>query len=448
MSAARHRMSTEPLALAGGDTVVPLLSGEWRRYVHLDYAASTPALVGVRDGVDEFLPWYSSVHRGSGFLSTIATAALEGAREAVGTFVGCRDGDVVIFVRNATDAVNLLSASRGQRTRVLSSPIEHHANMLPWRDHDVQLLPFPSYHPTSSSHVTAHSRAAGAIDLLAVTGASNVTGEVWPIGELARLAHHYGAEIFVDAAQLCPHRPLDIAVLDLDYVALSGHKLYAPYGAGALFGRPDRLRDGTPLLKGGGAIKLYEAGSPNVIGAVALGVACDLLKRADMDRLVRQESALADALRRGLGERQDVRILRLWPDNACDHVGVATFTLEGYQPGLVAAILSAGHGIGVRHGRFCAHPLLTRLLDIPDSEANAIRAASETGDHERVPSALRASIGVRSTGEDIDALLTALDQITQNGPRWRYRRSKELHAYAPDPEPRALPTLACRLRVA
>jgi selenocysteine lyase/cysteine desulfurase len=448
------------LRLVGDDIAVPVVGGGLRRQVNLDYAASTPAFVGVRDAVDEFLPWYSSVARGSGFTSQVATAALEGAREAVGAFVGCRDDHVVIFVRNTTDAVNLLAAIQPDRIKVLSSPTEHHANMLPWRDHEVQLLPFvDSPDDLLESCESALTRGSGAIDLLAITGASNVTGEIWPIAELAAIAHDHGAQIFVDVAQLSPHRALDVAGLDLDYVALSGHKLYAPYGAGALIGKADRLSRGRPWLKGGGATTFvtlndvvwaapparYEAGSPNVVGAVALGVACDLLQRVGMGEIAEHERALGERLRRALSGIEGVRMLRLWPEGACDRLAVATFVVDDRSDGLVAAVLSAEHAIGVRHGRFCAHPLLARLLDLSESEADAMRVRIEAGAREGMRGALRASLGIGTLPEDVDALAAALRELTELGPRWSYRQTSVPNHYAPDPDPREFPTLSCRL---
>jgi selenocysteine lyase/cysteine desulfurase len=460
LPAARAPGRLEDLRLVGGDLTVPVVGGDRRRAVNLDYAASTPALAAVRDAVDDFLPWYSSVQRGSGFTSQVATAALEGARAAVGSFVGCREDDIVIFVRNTTEAVNLLSAAQPHRIRVLSSPVEHHANMLPWRDHEVELLPFVDCRDELlEACATAFAKADGGIDLLAITGASNVTGEIWPIGELAAIAHEHGAEIFVDVAQLCPHRRLDIAKLDLDYVAFSGHKLYAPYGAGALVARGGRLRTGQPLLKGGGATTFvtlgdvvwappparYEAGSPNVLGAVALGVACDLLRAAGMEAIAAHERALGARLRQGLDGIEGVRVLRLWPEARCDRLGVSAFVVDGYPDGLVAAILSAESAIGVRCGRFCAHPLLTRLLNLSEPEADAMRIRAEAGDREGIPGALRASLGIGTRPEDIDALVNACRELVEHGPGWSYRRTEATNHYAPDPDTRELPVLACRL---
>src|SRR6476646_4222231 len=274
--------------MIGADVEVPCLDGRTRRYVDLDYAASTPAMAGVWAAVEEFMPWCSSVHRGSGYKSRLATTAYEGARAAVAEFVGAR---------------------------VLSTAAEHHANMLPWRRHDLTVLPVPDSAWELVERCEHALRVAQPrIDLVAVTGASNVTGEVWPLAELAAVAHHYGAELFVDAAQLAPHRPIDMAQTGIDYLALSGHKLYAPFGAGALVACGRALERGEPLLRGGGAIELvtlddvvwadaperYEAGSPNVVGAVALGAACRILGQVGMRRVEAHERGLSARLAAGL----------------------------------------------------------------------------------------------------------------------------------------------------
>jgi selenocysteine lyase/cysteine desulfurase len=292
--------------------------------------------------------------------------------------------------------------------------------MLPWRRHDVQLLPF-TRSPAGMLETAESTLRAGRFDLVAVTGASNVTGEVWPVAELAALAHRHGAKLFVDAAQLAPHRPIDMAASGIDLLAFSGHKLYAPFGAGALVGR---LAAGEPLLHGGGAIKWvsvddvvwtdgperYEAGSPNVIGVVALAAACRALMSAGMDVLADHERRLAARLWSRLSTVPGLRLLSLWP-SAPDRVGVATFTLEGHRDHALAERLSADHAIGVRHGCFCAHPLMTRLLDIPAATAARLHAELQAGGDPELPGAVRASIGVGTTEADIDALVGALQQI-------------------------------------
>jgi len=427
--------------LIGADTDVACVDGRTLRYANLDYAASTPVLADVRDAVEDFLPWYSSVHRGTGVKSQLSTAEFEGARETVARFVGARPGDQVVFVRNTTEAINVLAASLPAGTRVLSTPVEHHANMLPWRRHDVRLLPF-TRSPDELVDATERALRAERFDLVAVTGASNVTGEVWPVAELAALAHRYGAELFVDAAQLAPHRAIDMARSGIDLLAFSGHKLYAPFGAGALVGR---MRDGDPLLAGGGAIRLvttddviwapapdrYEAGSPNVVGVVALAAACRSLLALGMDAVAAHERSLAVRLWTALANVPGLELLTLWPRGTVDRVGVATFNLAGYRDPLLAAVLSAEHAIGVRHGCFCAHPLMTHLLGVPDRDARRLHADLRDGRHPQLPGAVRASIGLGTTAADIDRLVGALHAIARRGPRARYVHVPEHDEYQP-----------------
>jgi selenocysteine lyase/cysteine desulfurase len=409
-----------PAQLLGSDVEVPCSDGHPRRYVNLDYAASTPVLAAVWDMVEAFVPWYSSVHRGTGAKSQVSTAAYEHAREVVAGFVGA-DGASVVFVRNTTEAVNVLATALPAGTKVLSTPVEHHANMLPWRRHDLRMLPFTA---SAGELLEIAERELCGIDLLAVTGASNVTGEVWPLRELAALAHAHGAQLFVDAAQLAPHRAIDMAGAGIDHLALSGHKLYAPFGAGALVSRAPL--GGEPLLHGGGAIKLvtlddviwadapdrFEAGSPNVIGAVAFAAACEALAKLGMDAIADRERALSSHLHEQLATIPGLTQLALWPGHD-DRVGVASFTLEGHRAEDLAAQLSADHAIGVRHGCFCAHPLITRLLKIPEAESRRLQAELRAGREPDLPGAVRASIGLGTTLSDVDALIDALQAITR-----------------------------------
>jgi selenocysteine lyase/cysteine desulfurase len=411
----------QPLPRLLGDAAqVPCVDGRTRRYVNLDYAASTPVMAEVWEAVEAFVPWYSSVHRGTGAKSQFATQAYEHARKDVAAFVGAHRAEDVVFVRNTTEAINVLAASLPAGTRVLSTPVEHHANMLPWRRHDVRLLPF-TRSPAGLLEATESALRAGRVDIVAVTGASNVTGEVWPVADLAALAHKHGAKLFVDAAQLAPHRPIDMAASGIDLLAFSGHKLYAPFGAGALVGR---LAAGEPLLRGGGAIKLvtqhdvvwadgperYEAGSPNVIGVIALAAACRTLLSVGMDVMAQHEQRLAARLWSGLLTVPGLHPLSLW-SSAADRVGVATFTLDGFRDHELAERLSDEHAIGVRHGCFCAHPLMTRLLNVPEGVATRLHAELQAGGDPELPGAVRASIGLGTTDTDIDCLVGALQEI-------------------------------------
>jgi len=449
------------LRLVGADTDVPLVTGGTRRYVNLDYAASAPALQAVHDAVEELLGWYSSVHRGAGFKSRTSTAAYEGARESIRAFVNGRPDDAVIITRNTTDSINLLAGTLPEGTHVVAFAGEHHANLLPWKRIGVRYLAVPETPAEMLEQLATTLRDLPHCEdphLVAATGASNVTGEMWPLAEIARVAHEHGARLLVDAAQLAPHAPIDMQRDGIDYLAMSAHKLYAPYGAGALIGERDWLSSGDPFLRGGGAVKIVtidetvwaelpdrqEAGSPNVIGAVAMGVACDALAAAGMDRIAAEEAELLTYARERLAGVEGFEHYRVWP---ADHprVGLLTFNLLGMPYDLLAAVLSAEHGIGIRHGCFCAHPLMMRLLRVDDAEAQRLIDDTRKGGHPRLPGAARMSLGLGSTRADIDALVDALSAIATDGPRWTYEVNGHSDEYEPAPDPRPLPTLSMRL---
>ncbi|MFI0792679.1 aminotransferase class V-fold PLP-dependent enzyme [Micromonospora rubida] len=390
--------------------------------INLDYAASAPCARAAADAVAELLPWYASVHRGAGALSRRCTLAYERARQTVGDFFGARAGDHVVFTRNTTDALNLLARTLPAGTTVVTFAGEHHANLLPWPRASVR-LPVPAGPAEAiralDAALTELRRGATARPpvLVAVTGASNVTGERWPVAELAWVARRHAARIAVDAAQLAPHAPIDVTALDVDYLAVSGHKLYAPFGAGVLLGRGDWLDAAPPYLAGGGATShvgaathdvrwatgpaRHEAGTPNLLGAVALASVCAALDGADRVALHAREQALLARLRDGLAALPHVVELRAFGPDA-PRVGIASFVLAGRDSAEVAAELAARHGIGVRDGLFCAHPLARRLLT---------EAAARSGHRDLPPTALRASIGLGSTLDHVESLLTALAEL-------------------------------------
>ncbi|MCG8914632.1 aminotransferase class V-fold PLP-dependent enzyme [Actinokineospora sp. PR83] len=426
--------------VVGARLAVPLVDGRRVTYANLDHAASTPALEAVRDAVDELLPWYASVHRGAGFASQVCTRVYDQARDVLRRFVGAHGTDEVVFTRNTTDSLNLLAGVLPRGTSVVLFDTEHHAALLPWRGPRVHRLRTPE---SAGDAVLALDRAladcAVGPRLVVLTAASNVTGEVWPIAELSAVARRHGARVALDAAQLAPHRPVDIRALDVDWVALSGHKLYAPFGAGALVGRADWLKAAEPHLVGGGATasvtdrgdrlavtwstgpERHEAGSPNVVGVHALATACEAITRHGWDAVVEHERVLLHRLRAGLATVPGLRPLGLFGP-AHDRVGVVSFTVDGLDSGLAAAALSAEHGIGVRDGAFCAHVATARLLD-------------RAGSHER--RALRVSIGLGTTPEHVDRLVAALHALVDGGPAAEYALVDG--RWAPVEDPRPLP---------
>jgi selenocysteine lyase/cysteine desulfurase len=390
MSLAVH---TSPLDVVGVDG-----------FVHLDYAATAPCVRAAADAVNALLPYYGSVHRGTGLRSQTSTLEYERARDVVATFLGARPGDEVVFTRNTTDALNLLARALPPGTRTVVFESEHHATLLPWPD--PVRLPAPASPDEAVAAVEAALRVLPGPKLVAVTGAGNVTGEIFPIRRLAEAAHRQGARIVVDAAQLAPHVPVSLSDLDADYVALSGHKLYAPFGAGVLAGRADWLDAAPPYLAGGGASAVvgagdvrwatgparHEGGTPNLLGAVALAAVCSALTDADRSH----EQELLAHLRSGLrGVPGAVEVSLFGPGSP--RVGIVSLALPGHDPSRVADRLAVTHGVGVRAGQFCAHPLVRHLT----GRAGAA-ACGET------PGLLRASFGLGTTTEHLDRFVSGL----------------------------------------
>ena len=264
------------------------------------------------------------------------------------------------------------------------------------------------------------------------------------LAELAALAHEHGARIFVDAAQLAPHRQIDMSALDLDWVAFSGHKLYAPFGAGALVGRADWLAAAEPYLAGGGAVvevstegtirasvpERHAGGTPNVVGAIALATACSTLGASGMDNVERHETWLGDLLRTALREVPGLVTYTTW-SGPCDRVATAAFNLPGRDHAELAAILSAEYGIGVRNGCFCAHPLLVHL-------ASDGRDGWKPGCGQSVPGAVRASLGLGTHADYPAQLGDALTEIAEHGPRWTYLPAPD-GSVGPVPDDRSWP---------
>jgi selenocysteine lyase/cysteine desulfurase len=410
--------------LVGDEISARCLDGEERQYLDFDFAASTGALSSVADAVTAFLPLYSSVHRGAGYKSIASSAAYESARHAVSSFAR-RDGrdDVVILVRNTTEAINHLAYRLRLQPSdvVVTTVVEHHANLLPWgRVATRRMIECDERGTFSTESVFAALDAVPKPKLLAITGASNVTGWLPPIEAIIASAHDRGVPVLVDAAQLAPHRALPSSA---DYVVFSGHKMYAPFGCGVLIGPRSSFTDGDPFLVGGGAVDLVdldeviwtappereEAGSPNVIGAVALHAAINELTDIGFDAIAAHDDLVAHALRSGLKGIEGVRLLG--PDLDTPTLPVASFTIEGVSHALVAARLSAEFGIGVRHGCFCAHPYLVRLLGMRGASLESFRSMARAGERASLPGAVRASGGLTTTLGDVERLLRAVGEI-------------------------------------
>jgi selenocysteine lyase/cysteine desulfurase len=441
--------------LVGIDVDVPLLFGGTRRYVSLDNAASTPTFRAVQDKVDEFLRFYANVHRGEGFKSQIASWVYEEARSIVARFVNADPKqDTVIFTKNTTESINKLARIYPFRKDavVLTTMMEHHSNELPWRRRaevvHVGLKPDGSLDLDDYRAKLAQYRDR--LDLVAVTGAANVSGWINDIHLLARLAHEAGARIVVDAAQLAPHRSIDKKQScepdHLDFVAFSAHKMYAPYGVGALVGDRDALLAAEPDVVGGGTVDIVtvdaaywrdlpereEAGTPDIVGVVALAAAIRMLESVGWDAIIRHEQELTRYALEKLERIPGLRIYgKLDPASLDDRLGVIAFNLEGLPHALVAAVLSYECGIGVRSGCFCAHPYMLCLLQVPEDEADVLRREIIGRDRSHIPGAVRASVGIYNDESDIDALSAGLEMIAARAFKGKYEVRRESGAYAP-----------------
>ena len=433
---------------AGVDLPVPVLGGGTVTGINFDNAASTPPLKRVRDAVTAFSEVYSSVHRGTGYKSRMATEAYEQARERVAEFLHVdQRSQVVIFVKGTTDALNRIAAEQARLDgrQVLVTEMEHHADLLPWRHRSGHLM----VGLTQEGHIDldAIERAlrdsAGKIGLVAVSGASNVTGFISPVHEVAELAHRHGALVSVDAAQLAPHRRIDIRPADdpghLDFVSFSGHKMYAPYGAGVLVAPRDFFA-GAPEVMGGGAIRIVtwddtvwadlpdreEAGSPNVIGAVALGIAIDTLVELGFDEMLRHEAELGERLVKSLSEIPGVVVLgglETW--RGAERLGLASFVIEGVHHGLAAAALSHEWGVAVRNGCFCANPYVFHLLNMNKEAVQKVEGEVAADRRTALPGAVRASLAPYNDPAEVDRFADAVRHVASGRLKASYEQASD-----------------------
>ena len=440
----------------GVNLTVPTLDGTYHRYINLDNAASTPPLLSVQQVVNRFMEVYSSVHRGTGYKSQISTHAYEEARQVVLNFVGAEPVQhVCIFGKNTTEALNKLARRfpfSQERNVVLTSGMEHHSNDLPWRNmaQTVHVHLTPEGYLDEADFDAQLQRYGGRVALVTITGASNVTGILNPIHRLAEKTHAMGAQIAVDCAQLAPHRRIDMGVLDdpahLDYVAISGHKLYAPFGTGALIGRRDTFETGDPDMSGGGTVEIVtlddvtwsgppdreEAGSPNTIGAVALAAAIHQLQEVGMESVAAHEAELTAYALEVLREIPGITLYGdPEPARADSRLGVIPFQVDQLSHFLVASILGYEYAIGVRSGCFCAHPYILHLLDIDPEAASNVRVRMLAGDKSDMPGLVRISFGLYNSFEDIDLLGEALRAIQRKEYKGTYTQNPSSGEYTP-----------------
>ena len=441
--------------VVGIDKKVPLLNGDKTQYVYFDNAASTPTLKPVLESLNSFMEWYSNIHRGTGFKSLLSTHYFELARQIVAKFFNVNfNNHLVIFGKNGTEAINKLARRipLPKDCVILVTKMEHHSNDLPWR------FRRPVVHVAVDNQGRLDwqdfeqklDEYKGKIGVIAVTGASNVTGYINDIYKIAEIAHNNNAKIMVDAAQLAPHRPIDIKTTDdpqhLDFVAFSAHKIYAPFGLGVLITDRGMFKEGDPDIVGGGTVDLVsedyaywtdapekeEAGTPNVAGAIALAKALNVLMEIGMDNIVEHEAVLT---KYALQQLKKIPGLVFYGSvnekEVYDRLGVISFNVQDKPHALVGAILNYEGGIGVRNGCFCAHPYIKCLLGVTVEETKILEEKILSQDRSTIPGAVRISFGMYNNIEEIDRMVDVLKLITQDKYEGEYELQTETGEYFP-----------------
>ena len=376
------------------------------RLVWLDNAATTHKPQSVIDATSRFYAHdNSNIHRAAHTLAARATDAFEGGREAVRRFLNARSTDEIVFLRGTTEAINLVAnaygrANFGPGDEIVLSQIEHHANIVPWQmvaqatGATLRVIPVNDRGELLLDQFAA--LLSGRTKIVAVTQVANALGTVNPIPEIIGLAHAYGVPVLVDAAQSSPHMQLDVQALDADFLVFSGHKVFGPTGIGALYGKK-HLLDAMPPWQGGGHMiedvtfartvyrgvpEKFEAGTPDIGGAVGLGAALDYLQGVGLPAIAAYEHGLLDYAQGGLAEIRGLRLI----GTAHHKASVMSFVIEGQENAAIAQHLDR-HGIAVRAGHHCALPALRRF---------------------GVSESVRASLAFYNTREDVDVFLAAL----------------------------------------
>ncbi len=382
-----------------------------RPLAYLDSAASAPKPRAVIDALaDTYSHHYANVHRGIYELSEDATQRFEGARRSLAQFIGAPSEREVVFVRNATEAINLVAYSWGRANvragdLILSTEMEHHANLVPWQQLAAETGASIEYVAITDDgrldRDDLRARLARGPKLLAFSQVSNSLGTINPVAEIAREAREAGAVTVLDAAQSVPHMPVDAADLGIDFLALSGHKMLGPSGIGALWGRRELLDAMPPFMTGGSMITRvtlegtewnevpwkFEAGTPAIAEAAGLAAAVAYLERIGMANVRAHERFLFERAWAALGDLPGVR--RMGPDDPDQHAGVISFVLDGIHPHDVATIFD-GEGIAVRAGHHCAQPVMLRY-DLPATTRASFYVYNDLDDVDRLTDAIRAT---------------------------------------------------------
>lgn len=417
--------------ICGGNSNVELDYGKLVHYINFNNAGTTPPFKSVIEKINDFSCVYSSVNRGSGYKSEICSDIYEDSRKKVLEFLGGdSDYHTVVFLKNATECINKLSYRLKYFLKdriVLTTYMEHHSNMLPWQDrYDTDFVKVDRHGRLSLKDLDYKLRYyRGRVGLLAVTGASNVTGYINPVHDIAELCHSYNAKILVDGAQLIPHSPFNLGDVQdprhIDFLVFSGHKMYAPFGTGALIAPKEVFKEGYSEYVGGGTVEFVstdsvtwadipqkeEAGTPNLMGVIALIESIRTLSSLSMDKIDQYERDLTAYT---LEKMRHIPNLMVYDDYNIDKkVSIISFNIKGIYHETLARILAQEGGISTRSGCFCAQPYVQSLLKLSNEEAQKYR-----NNKNNLPGMVRISFGLYNDYNEIDLFIYLLKKISNN----------------------------------
>ncbi len=425
------------IEICGQNKRVKLATGEVVRVVRLNNAATTPPFVSTMKKVEEFMSAYGAVHRGAGPFASKTIEEYEAAIATIKEFIGASTEHELIFMSNTTDGINLLARMLNYTPEnvILTSGIEHTSNNLPWQfTSNARIATFKTNVDGSFNLVDLYEKLEKLKPtLLAITGAHNLTGYIPPLNEICEKAHKYGTKIFVDAAQLAPHRPLELEKNGIDYVAFSAHKIYAPFGLGVLAVNQNLL-NGIPVEPGGGTIDMlsedgiiwangvnrHQSGTHNVCGVIALAESCRKIQRLGWTKIIQHERSLTKLMVEELNGVPNVKTYvepSVYKEN---HTGAFPFNIRGLHHALVSSILENEYGIETRSGTICNHRLVRKWMKVNDSEQRRIESEIRKGNLLASYGIVRASIGIHNTKEDVTRLIEAVKQIAKKGSQLSY----------------------------